>query len=210
MSYRKTFDLYVYFIADPSVCAGRAVEDVVHQAVLGGATMIQLRDKSGDMDQVERNARAIQKVLSGTGVPFLVNDYVAIAAKIGSDGLHIGQDDIAPREARKIIGEYAILGLTAFAPEHFSALDPAVVDYAGTGPFYGTLTKPDKPVLGADGFAALVKLSPVPVVGIGGITADNAQAVIRAGAKGVAMMRSISEADDPREAAHAFKTIRAF
>ena len=120
---------------------------------------------------------------------------------VGAQGVHLGQGDMAPERARAIVGDAAIVGWTAFLPEHFSALAPDVVDYAGTGPFYPTLTKPGKSVLGADGFSDLVAMSPVPVVGIGGIVPENAGAVIRAGAAGVAMMRGISEASDPAQAA---------
>ena len=184
------------------------MEDVVSMAVKGRATIVQLRNKSGERDVIKAQACAIQKVLQGTNIPFILNDHVELAAEIGADGVHIGQDDISVQSARAIIGKDKILGLTAFTAAHFTALDPAIVDYAGTGPFYATKTKPDKPVLGADGFSVLVKQSPVPVVGIGGITPENQYAVLAAGAKGVAMMRSISEADDPRAATQAFIKLR--
>lgn len=208
MSLRRSFDLSVYFVADASVCGGRSIESVVRAAVKGGATMIQLRNKSGDLNAVEREARAIQEVLFNSDVSFIINDYVALAARIGADGVHIGQGDMPPAKARDIIGQAAILGITAFTPDHFAALDPRMVDYAGTGPCYATLTKPDKPVLTRDDFAKMVKSSLVPVVGIGGITPQNASAVLKAGAKGIAMMRAISEADDPREAAKQFARIK--
>lgn len=198
------FDLSVYFVVDPSVCRGRSVEDVARAAVRGGATAVQLRDKSGDLARTERQARALKHMLAGTGVKLIVNDHVEIAARVGADGAHIGQDDISPQKAREMMGPKAVVGLTAFTPGHFAAIDPDVVDYAGTGPFFPTLTKPDKPVLGAEKFHALAARSPVPVVGIGGITPGNAGDVIRAGADGVAMMRAISEADDPEKAARDF------
>lgn len=204
MSFRRSFNPRIYFIADPSVCDGRNVEDVVEAAVNGGATMVQLRDKSNNKAQVMRNASAIKRVLSGRNVPFIINDHVELAVAIGADGVHIGQDDMSAEQARAMIGDECILGITAFTPEHFSAIDPSVIDYAGTGPFYGTKTKPDKPILGPVGFVRLVKISPVPVIGIGGITPQNAEAVLRCGAKGVAMMRSVSEAKDPRSAANEF------
>lgn len=195
------FDLSLYFIADPTICLGRPVADVVAAAIKGGATMVQLRDKSGDISKTKEAALAIKAILKGTNIPLIINDYGELAAEINADGVHIGQDDMSPRDAREIIGPDKILGLTAFTPEHFAALDPEIVDYAGTGPFFSTLTKPDKPVLGPQGFAKLVDLSPVPVVGIGGITSGNAAQVIASGANGVAMMRSISESNDPCKAA---------
>ena len=204
MIYRKNFDLSIYFIADSSVCAGRPVEDVVAAAVKGGATMVQLRNKICTRDIVANEARRVQGVLADSDVPFIINDHVELAAEIGADGVHIGQEDMSAKEARNIIGTDTILGLTAFTRTHYDAFDHEIIDYVGTGPFHATLTKPDKPVLGADGFAQLAKSSPVPVVGIGGITPDNAGDVIAAGAQGVAMMRAVSEAADPEIAARYF------
>lgn len=204
MIYRKNFDLSIYFIADSSVCAGRLVEDVVAAAVKGGATMVQLRNKMCTRDIVADEARRVQNVLADSGVAFIINDHVELAAEIGADGVHIGQEDMSAEEARRIIGVDMILGLTAFTHTHYDVLDPEIIDYVGTGPFYTTLTKPDKPVLGADGFAQLAKNSPVPVVGIGGITPENTCDVIAAGAQGVAMMRAVSETPDPEAAARCF------
>ena len=204
MKFRECFDLSVYFIADPSVCNGRAVEDVVAAAVRGGARMVQLRNKVDDLNVVEQQALAIQGVLVGTNVPFILNDYVELAVKIGADGVHIGQDDMSAAQAREIIGNDKILGLTAFTRGHYDGVDPRIIDYLGTGPFYSTLTKPDKLVLGAEEFEALVRTALVPVVGIGGITPDNAADVIKCGAQGVAMMRSVSEADDVEGAVRGF------
>lgn len=205
----KAFNLAVYFVADPSVCGGRALADVVERAVCGGATMVQLRSKGGDMEEIAAQGRALLEILKGTDVPLIINDHVEIAARIGADGAHIGQGDMKPQAARDILGPGAILGLTAFTPEHFMALDERIVDYAGTGPFYATRTKPDKLVLGPEEFGNLVALSPVPVVGIGGITPGNAAQVMACGAAGVAMMRGISQNPDPESAARMFRQIIA-
>ena len=125
-----------------------------------------------------------------------MNDYVDVAFAARADGVHLGQGDSSAFDAREKLGGQAIVGQTAFTPEHMAAIDQSVIDYVGTGPFYETKTDKGKPVLGAEKFAELVKLSPVPVVGIGGIKPDNARAVIDAGADGAAFMRSVSEADD--------------
>ncbi len=204
MTYRTSFDLSVYFVADPSVCGGRRIEDVVEAAVRGGVTMVQLRNKIDSADIILEQARSIQGILADSNISFLMNDHVEIAAKINAGGVHIGQGDIDAGQARSIIGEGKILGLTAYTRTHYALIDPDVIDYVGTGPFYSTLTKPDKAVLGADGFKVLSESVSVPVVGIGGITPDNAVDVICAGAAGVAMMRSVSEADDPSVAVSNF------
>jgi thiamine-phosphate pyrophosphorylase len=196
----RGFDLSVYFIADPSVCAGRPVLDVIKQAAAGGVTMVQLRDKSGDIER----AKAIRALLKPLGIPFIINDRVDVALMVEADGVHVGQGDMDPAEARRMLGPDTIIGVTAFKEEHFKKIDPAIVDYAGTGPFYSTLTKPGKEVLGPAEFEKLIRLSPVPVVGIGGITPENAGPVMAAGASGVAMMRAISETEDPEKAAANF------
>jgi len=201
---RPKFDLSVYVIIDPATCNNRQVEEVARQARAGGATMIQLRNKSDDLSVVEQQAGAVQHALDGSDIPFILNDHVELAAKINADGVHIGQDDMSANEARAMIGADKILGLTAFTDEHYAVIDGDVVDYVGTGPFYPTLTKPDKAVLGAEKFKELIPKSPVPVVGIGGITPQNAHAVITAGADGVAMMRAVTAAEDIKQATRDF------
>ncbi len=204
MVYRNNFDLSVYFVADPAVCGGRAIEDVVYTAIRGGVTMVQLRNKRDSADIIREQARVVHSILADYRVPFLINDHVEIAAEVGADGVHIGQGDMSPAQAREIIGDDKVLGLTAYTRAHYDVVDTSIVDYLGTGPFFPTLTKPDKPVLGADGFAELIADVSLPVVGIGGITPENAGEVIDAGANGVAMMRGVSEAPDPSIAARKF------
>ena len=202
----KPFDLSVYFVADPSCCGGRDIVDVVMMAIQGGVTMVQYRNKHDPMNDILAEA-AMLKEWMPENVPLIINDHIDAAQAVGADGVHLGQGDASPEEARAKLGSSAIVGQTAFTPEHMAAIDPAIVDYVGTGPFYETKTDKGKPVLGAEKFSELVKLSPVPVVGIGGITPENAKAVIEAGADGVAMMRSISEADNVEAAARAFKEV---
>lgn len=200
-------NLSIYFVADPYSCGGRDIAEVVMEAIDGGVTMVQLRNKVDAKPVIAAQAAMLAELIKPSGVPFLINDHVDIARDVEADGAHIGQGDISPNEARRILGEDKILGLTAFTQEHIRAVDPSIVNYIGTGPFFPTRTDKGKPVLGAEKFSELIKLSPVPVVGIGGITPDNAHDVLRAGADGVAMMRSISEADDPRAAAENFRKI---
>lgn len=201
----KSFDLSVYFVADPACCAGRSVVDVVMQAADAGVTMVQYRDKSQDIPMIAAQAAMLVELLKPYHIPFLVNDYVDVAAAVSADGVHLGQGDIRPADARAKLGQDAIIGQTAFTEEHIAAIDAGVVDYIGTGPFYPTQTDKGKPVLGAEKFSALIALSPVRVVGIGGITPDNARAVIDAGADGIAMMRSISAAADVGAAVRDFQ-----
>lgn len=183
--------------------------EVVAAAARGGVTMVQLRSKNAMATPEGRHtllnqARALQALLRPLHIPFLINDYPDIAAEIGADGVHLGQGDGDPAAARALLGPDAIIGVTAFTPAHFAAIDPDVLDYTGTGPVYPTKTDKGKPVLGPGKFAELIKLSLVPVVGIGGITPENAPPVLEAGAAGVAMIRAISAASDPEGAARQF------
>ena len=204
----NALDLSIYFVADPACCGGRDIADVVVQAAEAGVTMVQYRDKSGDMPQITANAAMLAELLKNYKIPFLVNDYVDVAKSASADGVHLGQLDVDPRVARSILGFDAIIGLTAFTKEQIEAVDDTVVDYIGTGPFYPTKTDKGKPVLGREQFSALAALRDIPMVGIGGITPKNAAEVIAAGADGVAMMRSISEADDIAAAVRSFKALK--
>ncbi len=201
---RRKFDPSIYFVLDPSVCGDKDPYDVARAALKGGVTMLQLRDKSGDLVGTPELAKKLLSVTRGIGVPLIINDDVELAKMVRADGVHLGQGDMKPEAAREILGPDVIIGVTAFAPAHIEAIDPAIVDYIGMGPFYETKTDKGKPVLGAEKFAELAALSSVSVVGIGGITPERTATVMDAGANGVAMMRSISEADDPEAAAQKF------
>ena len=170
----------------------------------GGVTLLQYRDKESSEEDVYHRACLLRDLAFDFKVPFLINDHVDIAYDIYADGVHLGQEDMSAAEARDILGDSAIIGVTAYNEAQIKAIDPAIVDYIGVGPFYETQTEKGKPVLGAARFAELVAISPVPVIGIGGITVDGAAAVIQAGAYGVAMMRAVSEAVDVEAAAQAF------
>lgn len=197
-------DLSVYFVADPAHCNRRRVEDVVDRALQGGATCVQYRDKGQSKELIYHTACLIRDIAFDHGVTFIMNDHLDIAHDIYADGVHLGQGDADPADARDRLGPAAIVGVTAFTEDHLRAIDPDIVDYVGMGPFYETQTDKGKPVLGAARFAELVALSPVPVVGIGGIEPATVGPVMQAGARGVAAIRAISEADEPADAAAAF------
>lgn len=202
---RRSFDLSCYFIVDPEACLDRPPEDVVKAALDGGATLVQYRDKRGDVDLVRDGAMRVKRVMDDhiRDVPFLINDYPQIMCDVGADGVHIGQGDMPAMHVRELIGPEAILGLTAFTEDHLGAVNPFVVDYVGTGPVYPTKTDKGKPILGVEALAGLVALSPVPMAAIGGINARNAAMVMKANVNGVAVMRAISAADDPDKATRA-------
>jgi thiamine-phosphate pyrophosphorylase len=199
---RKPFDLSLYLVLDPDLCAPMGMIETTRSAVAGGVTMVQLRDKRATTAGMIETGRALQAVLAGTGVPLVVNDDVEAAIVLRADGLHVGQEDCDARSARARIGPDMILGVSVETEALAAALDPATVDYAGVGPVFSTPTKPDhKQPIGLDGLARLVAASPVPTVAISGLKAGHAAAVLAAGADGLAVVSAICGKPDPRRAA---------
>jgi len=197
----KAFDLSLYLVLDPDLCAGIGMVETARLAVAGGATMVQLRDKHAGTAGMIETGRALKQALVGTGALLVVNDDVEAAIAIGADGLHIGQEDLDARTARTMIGPAMILGLSVETAALAAAVDPDLVDYTGVGPVFATPTKADhKQPIGFDGLAKLVKATPVPSVAIGGLKADHVAQVFAAGAKGLAVVSAICGTPDPEAA----------
>lgn len=202
---RLSRHLRVYLVTDPDLCRGTGVPETVRQAVAGGVTMVQLRDKHATTHARIELALALKQVLAGTGVPLIVNDDVEAAIAAGADGAHIGQGDMSSAQARALLGPDMILGLSCETPQTVRAVDVSVVDYLGLGPVFGTATKTDheRPI-GFDGLAELVSLTPLPTVAIGGLKARHQRAVRASGADGLAVVSAICGQADPEIAAQAF------
>ncbi|MBX4859883.1 thiamine phosphate synthase [Rhizobium bangladeshense] len=197
----KAFDLSLYLVLDPDLCAGIGMVETARLAVAGGATMVQLRDKHAGTIRMIETGRALKQALDGTGALLIINDDVEAAIAIGADGLHIGQEDMDARKARAMVGAEMILGLSIESEALANAVDPGLVDYTGVGPVFATPTKADhKQPIGFDGLARLVKASPVPSVAIGGLKADHVAQVFAAGAKGLAVVSAICGTPDPEAA----------
>ncbi|MCA2406945.1 thiamine phosphate synthase (plasmid) [Rhizobium leguminosarum bv. viciae 248] len=197
----KDFDLSLYLVLDPDLCAGIGMVETARLAVAGGATMVQLRDKHAGTIRMIQTGRALKQALDGTGALLIVNDDVEAAIAIGADGLHIGQEDMDAMRARAMVGPEMILGLSVESEALANAVDPDLVDYTGVGPVFATPTKADhKQPIGFDGLARLVKASPVPSVAIGGLKADHVAQVFAAGARGLAVVSAICGTPDPEAA----------
>jgi thiamine-phosphate pyrophosphorylase len=200
---RLAFDLSLYLVIGPDATAGRDVTSVALAAVRGGATMVQLRYKAGT-SEIMQAAREVIEVLRPTGVPVIINDRVDLARALGAQGVHLGQGDTPPAEARELLGEDAIVGLSITHPDQLKNVDPNLVDYLGAGPIFETGSKPDAAApLGLEALAQIAGGVRLPVAAIGGITEANAAAVIRAGADGLAVISAICAAYNPEEAARA-------
>jgi thiamine-phosphate pyrophosphorylase len=197
-----SLDLSLYLVIGSDVTARRPVADIVRQAVEGGVTAVQLREKHRATRAFVEEARALVALLRPLGVPLIVNDRVDVALAAGADGVHVGQDDMAVRDVRRIVGPEWIVGLSVTTLAEAGAVDTGLVTYVGVGPVFATSTKPDAaPPLGLGDTAEICRTLRAPVVAIGGIGAENAAEVLTTGVHGIAVVSAICSARRPREAA---------
>lgn len=190
----------LYLVTDDRLDADELVRRL--DAALGaGAAVVQLRDKRDDRAAVAATGRLVAERCRAAGALFIVNDDARLAADLDADGLHVGQDDLAPAEARAIVGPNRIIGLSV---SHIHEADAAAndpdVDYIGFGALFVTPTKPDAEPAGPEMLVEARKRVRCPIVGIGGITAQNLAAAFAAGADSVAVVSAVFSAPDPAAA----------
>ncbi|HEY7909031.1 MAG TPA: thiamine phosphate synthase [Thermomicrobiales bacterium] len=198
----RPLDLSVYVVLDRDFTAGRPLVAVAEAAIRGGATTLQLRDKSSDIQRFYADAVELQRLARAVDIPFIVNDRVDIALAIDADGVHVGEDDLPVEATRRLIGPGKFLGASAGSVEAARAAIAVGADHLGVGPVYeARATKGDAgPPLGLNLIRDIAAFSLIPIVGIGGITTENARAVIAAGASGVAVISVIGLAADVESA----------
>lgn len=177
----------------------------LQSCILGGVDLVQLRDKTLDDAGIVARARVAHQVCSEFGVPFIVNDRPDLAVLAGADGVHVGQDDMDPTEARRIVGPDRLLGLSTHAPEELPLTDAGVltqpVDYFSAGPVEATPTKPGRSGTGIEYVTTATTRSPVPVWITGGMTPETVPVAARAGARHFVVVRYLTESDQPQAAA---------
>ncbi len=204
MTAQPPLDLTLYLIVDPRRCEGRTPLAVVEAAVAGGVTAVQLRDKQGSTRRLVHEARRLKAWLAGRAVPLLVNDRVDVALAAAADGVHLGQDDMAPADARRLLGPDAVIGLTVRSLAEARAAPRDVVDYVSIGGVFATASKDNpEPPCGLEGLRRIAAALDMPRVAISGIDHANAADVIGAGVDGVAVISAICAAPDPRAASAA-------
>lgn len=203
----------LYLVTDRSLSLGRPLVDVVREAVAGGVTCVQLREKEASSREFYDLARALLAVTRPAGVPLIVNDRLDIALAAGADGVHVGQSDLPLDAVRRLIPPSFIVGVSAESAADAVQAAASGATYVAASPVFATPTKTDTaPALGRDGVAALRAALPpaCPLVAIGGIHLDNAPSVLAAGADGLAVVSEIMSAPSPRLAAAALaKILRA-
>ena len=173
----------------------------VELALQGGATMVQFREKHLQGAEKEALARELLALCRSHGVPLIINDDAELAKKVGADGVHVGQSDLAAQEARRILGPQAIIGVTARTVEQARAAQAAGADYLGSGAVFGTSSKSDARPLSREELRAICAAVTIPVVAIGGIHAGNVLALCGCGQAGVAVIGGIFGQPDIRQAA---------
>lgn len=198
----KLFDPRLYLVLGDADCAGRRLGEVVAAAVEGGVTLVQLREKNLDDTAFIQRAREVKALLRPLGVPLIINDSLKVALAVEADGLHVGQGDLSPAQVRAHLGPDSILGVSIGNQDELERTDLTGVDYIGCGPVFGTTTKDDAgAAIGPEGLASVASKVKIPVVGIGGVTADRLPRLHGCGAKGVAVVSAIAGAADPKQAA---------
>jgi thiamine-phosphate pyrophosphorylase len=197
-------DPTLYVVLDRAVAGGRALDDVLAAALGGGCRMVQLREKEWPSGRVLSLAERLRARCRAAGATFIVNDRVDLAVAVEADGVHLGQDDLPARLARPLLRPGMILGVSTHSVAQARAAQTDGADYIAVGSMFATSSKPGFELVGPGLLRKLRGEIRVPLVGIGGITHDNVEEVIRAGADGVAVISAVGAADDPRAASSRF------
>ena len=200
--------LKLYLVTDRDLSLGRSQEEVVSEAVAGGVTMVQLREKDAATGEFIELAGRLMKILTPLGIPLIINDRVDVALAVDADGVHIGQSDMPYETARRLLGLDKIIGLSVENMDDLIKANSLDVDYVGISPVYGTPTKTDTAEpFGLEGLRKAVNMSKHPTVAIGGMNAGTIADVMAAGTDGVAVVSAICSAENIREAAAQLKAI---
>jgi thiamine-phosphate pyrophosphorylase len=193
--HNSLIDYSLYFVTDESLSKGRSTVSIAEQALSGGATVIQLRDKGKDRDYLRRTGFALRELCNRYNALFIVNDDVDLACECNADGIHIGQSDLSCTEARKL-NSSKIIGISTTTVAESVRAQFEGADYLGVGPVFATSSKDDAvPPIGLSGLAEIVSSVRIPVIAIGGISAHNASDIAKTGASGIAVISALSMAD---------------
>ncbi|MFC7141686.1 thiamine phosphate synthase [Halosimplex aquaticum] len=197
-------DWDVYLVTEERLSAGRATTDIVEAAVAGGVDVVQLREKGRSARERYRLGRELRALTRKADVTLIVNDRVDLARAVDADGVHLGDDDLPVEVAREQLGPDAVIGRSVSFVDDAREAERAGADYLGVGAVYETGSKDDidddEHGIGPERVAEIADAVDIPVVGIGGVTADNAGPVVEAGADGVAVITAITRAADPEAA----------
>ena len=201
--------LRLYAVTDRAWVGKLTLPQQVEAALKGGATCVQLREKNLADASILAEAREISALCKQYRVPFILNDNVALAAQCGADGVHLGQEDMDPAEARRILGPDAIIGVSAHNVAEAKAAVAAGADYLGCGAMFATTTKTNVTALPKETLRAICAAVGVPVVAIGGISKQNLLSLAHCGEAGVALVSAIFAAEDIEEECRELRRLAA-
>lgn len=191
----------LYALTDRTWLGNNSLSAQVEEAIAGGATFIQIREKSLPMDQFMTEALLVKKITDQYGIPFVVNDDIEAALKINADGVHVGQNDMEVSQARKLIGNDKILGVSAQTVEQALSAEHNGADYIGVGAVFPTSSKQDADSVSLDTLKQIAAAVSIPIVAIGGISEDNILKLKGSGIRGVAVISAIFANPDIKAAA---------
>jgi thiamine-phosphate pyrophosphorylase len=193
----KRIDWSLCLIADIEAARGKYLPDLVHKAVMAGATLVQVRAKQLDSADFFEICSRISQKLKTYSVPLIVNDRVDMALACGAEGVHLGQKDLPLHAARSLLGRKKIIGISVNSVEEAQAAESGGADYLGAGPVYKTSSKMDLPkIIGTEGIKAIKDAVNIPVLAIGGINLERAAEVAQTGVDGLAVISAVMGAQD--------------
>ncbi|MFW6005708.1 MAG: thiamine phosphate synthase [Desulfonatronovibrionaceae bacterium] len=198
----KTADYSLYLVTDQDLCRGRDLVDTVMEAVAGGVTAVQIREKNASARAFFQLALALKKRLAKQDVPLIINDRVDVAVAADADGVHVGQTDLPAAQVREMIGPDKILGISINTFEQMEEAARNQVDYLSLSPVFPTPTKTDTTEpFGISGLKKARTLTRLPLITIGGVNLENIHEIMSTGLDGVALVSAICSADSPEQAA---------
>ena len=193
--------LLLYAVTDRKPSAEKTLYDQVKEAILGGVTMVQLREKNLDEEELVREAVEMRKLCHSFGVPLIINDNVDAAIKSGADGVHVGIEDMPVSEIRKRVGWDFIIGATAKTVEQAKSAEISGADYLGVGAVFPSPTKTNAVRITNEQLREIASSVRIPIVAIGGINSENALEIRNSGASGIAVVSALFSAEDIKAAA---------
>jgi thiamine-phosphate diphosphorylase len=192
----------VYFVCEARP-HGADPEALLNAVMAAGVGMVELRDREQPRGAIERSGRTFRRLADTYSALFIVNDDPHLAVELRADGVHVGQEDMRPAEARKVVGPNAIVGLSTHSRQQIEAASEEPVDYISVGPIWETPTKEGRPPTGLELIRTAAAISTKPWFAIGGIDTENVADVVEAGAERLCVVRAIRDAEDPRAATQA-------
>lgn len=193
--------LRLYAVTDRTWLGKESLEEAVEAALRGGVTILQLREKQAPHEELVKTAMRLKPLCRRYGVPLIINDDVEAALEADADGVHVGQEDMAVAEARRILGPEKIIGASAHNREEALEAQRQGADYLGSGAVFGSSTKKDATTLSREELTAVCRAVSIPVAAIGGITEENCLELAGTGVSGIAVVSALFAAADKEEAA---------